>query len=216
VPFVQTDDETSGPVAAVGSSEAAFFLGSARTLAIVSTADGRIVRRLEHAHAGTIDRIAAAPDGKTLFYATAGKIWSIASSGSARPQPLRDGEGVAVDPRGDSLVIQLNEPNNVRFVRYSLTGGPEQPLSFPDVRPATSPLGANAIGPNGVILKNANYADSWAWGLALLNPATGTSQRVILPALDVQTADWTSSGKIVVFAARTGSTIWRMRPTTAH
>jgi hypothetical protein len=213
VPFVQTDEETSGPAAAVGTQEVAFRLGSARTLAIASATDGRIVRRLEHAHGAAIERIAALPDGKTLFYAAAGKIWSMASSEDAKPQAVRDGDGVAVDPRGDSLIIQINEPNNVRLVRHSLTGGPEQPLSFPGVRPATTPLAARAIGPNGVILKNANYPDSWAWGLALLDPATGKTQRVFLPLFDIQTAEWIASGRIVVFGARTSSTIWRFRPT---
>jgi hypothetical protein len=196
----------------VGKQDVAFLLGASRTLAIASAADGRIVRRLEHAHGGAIGHIAALPDGKTLFYAAAGKIWSIAASDDAKPVEMRDGESVAVDPRGDALVIQLNEPNNVRFVRHPLAGGPDQPLSFGGVRPATSPIAPNAIGPNGVILKNANYTDSWVWNLALLHPDTGKAQRVVLPLRDVQSAGWTDSGQIVVFAARTSCTIWRLRP----
>lgn len=45
-PFVQTTEETSGPVVMVGSSEVAFLLGAgpAAQLAIASAADGRIVR----------------------------------------------------------------------------------------------------------------------------------------------------------------------------
>ena len=130
-----------------------------------------------------------------------------------KPEIVRDGEGVAVDPHGDSLIIQLNENNNVRFVRFPLAGGKEQPLSFSDVRPATTPIAANAVAPNGTILKNANYSDSWVWNVALLHPDTGKSQRIILPSLDVQSAGWTPTGQIFVFAARTNSTIWRLRPT---
>ncbi len=212
--FIQTDDETSGPIAAVGTEEVAFLVGKARTLAIASVSDGRILRRLDQAHADAIVQMSGSPDGRTVFSAAAGKIWSIAASGDGKPEAVRDGDAVAADPRGDSLIIQLNEPNNVRFIRRAWPGGSEQPLSFPGVRPATTAMSGNAIGPNGVLLKNANYTDSWPWNLALLHPGTGKVQRVILPALDVQAAGWTASGRIIVFAARTSSTIWRLRPIT--
>lgn len=210
-PVIQTQDETDGPIAPAGPSGVAFLLGPTRTLAIASAADGRITHRLVNAHPGAIAQVASMPDGKTLYYAAAGKIWSIAAADDAKPVAVRDGEAVAVDPRGDALVIQLNEANNVRFVRRLIATGVEQPLSFPDVRLTTTGLSAGAIGPGGIILKNANYADSWVWNLALLDPAAGKSRRVVILSQDVQSAAWTPSGQIIVFASRTTSTIWRMR-----
>jgi len=82
----QTAIPTASPVTMVGTSEVGFILGSGSTskLAIASVADGRILRRLERAHASGIQSLAATPDGQTLYCAAAGKIWSIPSHGTPK------------------------------------------------------------------------------------------------------------------------------------
>jgi hypothetical protein len=212
-PFIQTNEETSGPIAMVGLTDVGFLLGSgsARRVAIASAADGRIVRRLEKADGPGIQALAAAPDGRTLYYAAAGKIWSIpATDGS--PTPIRDGDSVAVDPQGQYLIVQLNENDDTRLVQFPLNGAPEHLLSFEGVRFSPSLMPANAIRRDGAIVKNAAYSDSWMWATALLVPGTGKAQRITLPALDAQYVGWTGAGQIVAFAQRTNSTIWRLRP----
>jgi eukaryotic-like serine/threonine-protein kinase len=215
-PFIQTNEETSGPVTMVGPADIAFVLGSgpARRVAIASAADGRIVRRLERLEGAAIQALAASPDGKTLYYAAGGKIWSIPSVDGS-PTIVRDGDSVAVDPRGQYLIVQLNQNDDVRLVRVPLNGGQEHVLSFEGVRFSASLMPSNAIRADGAIVKSAAYSDSWAWATALLNPDTGKAQRIILPSLDTldtQYVGWTTAGQIVAFTQRTNSTIWRLRP----
>jgi hypothetical protein len=212
--FVQTTEETSGPVTMVGSSEVAFLAGSgpARKLAIASVADGRIVRRLEKADGPSIQALAASPDGQTLYYAAAGKIWAIASN-NGQPRLIREGDSVAADPRGQYLIVQLNEKDNVRLVRVAPDGGSEQSLSFPGVRLAPVLMPSNAIRADGAILMTANASDSWFWYTAVLNPGTGKAQRITLPSfLDAIYPGWTAEGKILTFGAQTHAAIWRLRP----
>src|SRR5262249_26165651 len=48
-PFIQTTEETTGPVTMIGPSQVGFLIGSGkrRQVAVASAADGRILRRLE-------------------------------------------------------------------------------------------------------------------------------------------------------------------------
>ncbi len=217
IPFVQTTEETSGPATMVGSSEVAFLTGSgpARTLAIAAAADGRITRRLDKADGPSIQALTASPDGQTLYYAAAGKIWAMASN-NGQPRLIHEGDGVAADPGGRYLIVQLNEKDNVRLVRVAAAGGPEQPLSFPGVRLAPVPMPGNAVRADGAILKTANASDTYPWYAAVLNPDTGTAQRIRLPSfLDTSYPGWTIEGKILSFGAQTHASIWRLRPATA-
>jgi Tol biopolymer transport system component len=175
-------------------------------------ADGRIVRRLEKADGPSIQALAASPDGQTLYYAAAGKIWAIASN-NGQPRLIREGDSVAADPRGQYLIVQLNEKDNVRLVRVAPDGGSEQSLSFPGVRLAPVLMPSNAIRADGAILMTANASDSWFWYTAVLNPGTGKAQRITLPSfLDAIYPGWTAEGKILTFGAQTHAAIWRLRP----
>jgi len=198
----------------IGSSEVAFLIGSGATrkLAIASLADGRIVRRLEKADGPSIQSLAASPDGQMLYYAASGKIWRIPSS-DGPPEFIRDGDSVAADPNGQYLVIQLNEKDNVRLVRVPIAGGPDQPLAFPGIRLATTPIPSNAIRGDGAIIKNFNSSDYYPWSPVVLIPETGKVQRIPMPSfLDIHYAGWTANGKIVVFGQETNSSIWRLHP----
>jgi hypothetical protein len=211
--FVQTTEETSGPITMVGSSEVAFLIGSAATrkLAIASIADGRIVRRLEKADAASILALAGSADGRTLYYAAAGKIWAIPAN-DGQPSLIREGDSVAVHPRGQYLIVQLNERENVRLVRVPLKGGAEQPLSFPDMR-LVGTLPFNAVREDGAIIKTVAFSDSYPDQPAVLIPGTGKARRIPLPSfLDIFSAGWTVDGQIVVFGQQLNDTIWRLRP----
>ena len=195
-----------------GSSEVAFLAGSggARRLAIASLVDGRIVRRLERADGPSIQALASSPDGQTLYYAAAGKIWAIPSH-DGPPKLICEGDSVAADPRGQHLIVQLNEKGTVRLIRVPRAGGPEHPLSFPGVRLAAILMPSNAVRADGAILKTASASDKWNWYVAVLNPDTGTAKRITLPSLDAQFPGWTADGKILTFNAQTHSAIWRLR-----
>ena len=129
------------------------------------------------------------------------------------PQMIREGDSAAVDPQGRYLIVQLNEKNDVRLVRVPISGGQEQPLSFPDVPLAPPLMSSNAVRSDGTIIQTASYSDSSTFTVVVLNPATGKAQRITWPFfLDTDFAGWTASGQIVAFTGKMNATIWRLRP----
>jgi len=214
VPFAQTAEETSGPAVMVGKDGLAFLIGrrGSQKLAIASAMDGRIIRRFDKIDGGAIQQLAAAPDGKTLYYAAGGKIWSASSSGAGDPLAMRDGDGVAVDRNGNYLIVQLNEQDGVRLVRLPLDGSPEQKLEFPGTRLAQIPISANAVRADGVIVK-AVAVGTWEWSAALLHPDTGKVEPITLRSgFDVHYPGWTPDGQLVIAGLLTEGTLWRFKP----
>ncbi|HET9385090.1 MAG TPA: protein kinase [Gemmatimonadales bacterium] len=210
-PFIQTTEESSGPVALAGHADVALLIGPSvtRKLAIVSQ-DGRNVRRLEKADGRSITSLAASADGKTLYYAAEGTIWAIARDGSD-PRRIQSGHSVVVDPRGN-LIVQLLERDTVRLERVPEAGGQGQALTFPDVRLALMPFTANAVRADGAIIKNISTPDSWLWSPVILFPDTGKVQRVPLPSfLDVHHVGWAPDGKVMVYGLQTHGSLWRLR-----
>jgi hypothetical protein len=214
VPFVQTNEETSSPVALVGRDEVAFIVGSGTTrqLAIASIISGQIVRRLSGVDAANVARLASSPDGRTLYFVVSGKIWSMPSAGG-EPRFIRDGDSVAVDPHGQYLVVQLNEDNGVRLVRKPFDGTPETPLNFPGVRLVQMPLAPNAVATDGTIVKVVSSSNSSFWSAAVLHPDTGKADRIVIPpGRDVWATGVAPDGGIVVSAYPVRSTLWRFKP----
>jgi eukaryotic-like serine/threonine-protein kinase len=215
IPFVQTMEESSGPVTLVSNTEVAFVIGAgtSRKIAIAAASDGRVIRRLDKIDAAAIYELAS--DGKTLYYGAAGKIWAVASNGDGQARMIRDGDGFALDPRGNSLIVQLNETDSVRLVRVPLGGGEETMLNFPGVRLAEAPIAANAIRPDGAIIKSLAVS-SWYWAPAILHPDTGKVDRISLPSLlDVHYPTWTADGRILLFGFLDEGTLWRFKPEPA-
>lgn len=87
LPFLETQEETTGPAAILSDQEIAFLIGSGaeREVAVASIRDGRIVRRLKGSRSA-IQSLVASKDGETLFYVASGVVWAL---------PAADGE-----PRG--------------------------------------------------------------------------------------------------------------------
>ena len=210
-PFVQTMEETAPPVALIGRTEAAFVIGSgsARQVAVASIANGRIVRRLSGIDGGTVTALASSPDGGTVYFVTAGKIWSIPAQGG-QAKFVREGDSLAVDPDGRYLIVQLNEADAIRLMRVPLDGQQERALSFPGVAFAYVPITPNAVRRDGTILKA--LGTSWFWELGLLHPDTGAVERLPLPQLDVHYPGWSADGQIVVSTFPIQSSLWRFTP----
>jgi len=213
-PFIQTAEETSGPVTMVGTTDVAFLIGSPAQLALASQ-DGRNLRRLEQAPGNSITSLAASPDGQTLYYAASGTIWAIGAGGS-ESRRIRAGDSVAVDPRG-SLIVQFTERDNVLLERLPFSGGEGQRLSFPDIRLAPTPFTSNAVRADGAVIKNISTSDAWPWSPVILFPDTGNVQRIPLSSfLDVHYVSWTPDGKVLVFGLQTHGSIWRLRPASGR
>ena len=214
VPFAETEDETLGPLALLGEREVAFLLGPAddRRIAVASITDGRVVRRLQGAKGATIQGLACSPDAKTLYYTAEGSVWAIPAT-DGTPRKLGAGDGVAVDPRGGDLIVQLNE-NVPRLMRLPVSGGAPQQIPFKsELRLMSRPLAPNAVGPDGRILLDVISNDSWFEVVAVLDPRSGGVQEVPLNyPVDFRTPGWTPDGRIISVAYTLHAALWRFRP----
>ncbi len=212
VPFVETTAETTGPIALLGGTQVAFRAGGKLSIAAIAT--GRITRRLEHSPDQPLDALTASPDGKRLFYVLSGNVWSLLTDDTQPPAKLHPGDGVAVDPRSQSLVIQLNEAQGSRLVRVSFDGGKADAIPFAsELRLAADRLGPHAVGMDGRILVPVASKDSWYWSPAILDPATGKVERIPLDYEgDVVPSGWTEGGKVLARGIPLKTEIWRFRP----
>jgi sugar lactone lactonase YvrE len=216
VPFVATDEETTGPLAMVGEDAFVFVAGTVptRTLALASVADGRISRRLARVNANAILGVAGSPDGTTIFYVDSGTVWSV-PAGDGEPRKIRGGNSVAVDPRGRDLLITVYEPTGARLIRMPTSGGSEQVMPFPgDLRLSPyATLSGNAIARDGRIAVRVTPIDSWFGPAVIFDPATGRVERI--PGgdqADMTSPGWANDGRLVTMAMHTRGSLWRFRP----
>jgi hypothetical protein len=214
-PLLETREETGEPTTRVGSGEVALMVGSppARALAIASPKEGRIIRRFEATEGKDIAALAASPDGESLYYVSSGTVWSIPSKGGD-PRKICAGDGMAVDPNGRDLIVNLNELEHVRLIRIPLSGGPQQEIPVrSDVSLGPYPLGPSAVNKGGKAVVETAPLDSWFFGLAVLDLATGELRRIPFSYTgDIELTGWASDGRILATAIPMRAHIWRFRP----
>ena len=215
-PFLGTAEETDGPLALLGKDRVALTIGTgaSRTVAIASIATGQLVRRLPGLNPGSV---AGSPDGKTLYYVASSAVWAV-PSGGGQPRRIRNGDGVAVDPGGRYLLVEVDDTNQVRLFRVPLSGGPEQEIAVhsPLRLAAGVHLTSNAVGADGRIVVTVAPPSSWFWPAAILDPRTGKLE--VLPpgtSYDMK-GGWSGDGHIVYYAMGLQSTLWRFRPVSAQ
>jgi hypothetical protein len=216
VPLLATNEETAEPTARIGKDdEVALIAGSRPTqmLAIASVSEGRIIHRFTATEGTRIEEVAASPDGNTLYYVSSESVWSIRSEGG-EPRRICAGDGVAVDPNGRELIVQLNEQEHVLLERVPLSGGPAQPIQGrSDLLVAPGGLGAGALNKDGKLLVTVAPKDSWFFGVATLDLTTGKLTPVPLNyTFDIALAEWASDGSILATGAPIRAHIWRFRP----
>ena len=216
VPLLETNEETASPMTRVGNDEVAFMAGSspAKSLAIASPKNGRILHRFKATEGKDVGAVAASPDGKILYYASSGKIWAVPSQGG-NPREICSGDGVAVDPNGHDLIVDLIGQGRVRLERIPLAGGPAQPIQLKSDLPLSpTALGSRAINRKGELLVSVAPKDSWFFGLAMVELSTGKITRIPLNySGDTFYPAWASDGSILVTAETMNAHIWRFRPT---
>jgi eukaryotic-like serine/threonine-protein kinase len=216
-PFVETQEETGRPMALVGNAMVAFMIGadSGRTIALASLTDRRITRRLEGSKGVDVESMVASPDGKAIYYAASGSIWTIPVD-DGQPRRLQKGDSVTIDPYRQDLIIRLTEKEGTRLVRQPIAGGPEQPIALKSDAPLAPwyPL-PNAVSSDGRILVPLASPASWFWRLGAIDPGTGRVQ--IIPfGYDADLAGaWTHDGRIIVSGVGLRSSLWRFVPDTA-
>ncbi len=219
VPFVETDEETAGPLTLVDNDRVAFVIGTgdARRIAIASIQDGRILTRIQTVNAATIRAMAISRQTSTLYYVDSGTIWAVPADKDGPPRKIHSGDGVAIAANGQSLIVQLIENQGVRWIRTHLDGSMEETIPVKgDWRFTFAPVGPSAVGRDGRIVLPISVKDSWFWVPAVFNPDTGDVQRIPLPfQADPPAPAWTSDGKIIAATFSLSSSLWRFRPTDA-
>ena len=215
-PFLNTAEETASPVTAAGPDQVAFLIGPEprRTIALASTSNGRIVRRIPF-DKGPIVSLASSPDGKVIYCGADGAIWSIPASGG-EPKKIRDGDFVAADPDGKYLVIPLTETAAARLIRIPVDGGAEQEIRFsgtlrPDLTGAVS-FGPNAIGKDGRIVMPLS-STTWHDSAGVFDPKTNRFTRIPEDQLlDYHVLGWTPDGKVIGLGLGLRGKLWKFTP----
>jgi len=213
-PFVDTTSETSAPMALVGVDRVALLMGSAPDVkvAIVSVADGRVVRLLKGVDGNAVTALAGSPDGRQVYYASAGRVWVVPSDDGA-PKMIHEGDAVAVDPLGQYVVVQVKDAQETRLLRVPLGGGPAEPIVVSsDHKLAPNPFEASAIARDGRILVRIVSPDSWYWPTGILDPRTGRIEPLAIGEGIDYTSGWTADGKILGVGSVTIPSLWRFRP----
>ncbi len=215
-PLVETELETHMPATLVGSSTIAFLLGNPpdQSIALASTLDGRIIRRLRGGTGSGVRSMAASPDGANIYYTAGGSLWSVPSvdGNSVR---LGSGDAVTVDAKRGDLLVRLDQRDGIRLVRRSLSGGPDRPVPVDSslrLVAGGGGLSPTAVHADGRILVQVTAGSSWFWPAAALDPSTGRARlmRVSYPA-DMPAPGWTPDGNVVGVAAPLRSCLWHFR-----
>jgi hypothetical protein len=206
VPLVSTNEETWGPMTAVGAGEVAFMIGSKGkpVIGLAALANGRITRQFPFDN-GFVSGMAASPDGKTIYAVAEGLVWAVPVTGEA-PRKIRSGDGVTVDTATQSLVVFVQQPGKNRLIRIPLAGGPEQEIA------GSFRLGG-AVDPGSIRngrLVSALAGPYWYWPPGIFDLATGTSERIPLDyAEDFHHMAWTPDGKVMAVAVGFRGSIWK-------
>jgi eukaryotic-like serine/threonine-protein kinase len=213
VPLLNTNEETAPPLTAAGANEVAFLIGpeSNRFIALASTANGRITQRIR-LDKGPIGSLAASPDGKTLYCAAGGTVWSVPRAGE--PRKLCAGDQVAVEPGGQNLLVKVIETPRVRLIRVPLNGAPPREIPFAGPwRLTPYPLESAGITKDGRMIAQLASLDSWYFVPGLIDLETGKTTRIAVDFLgDYLSLAWTSGGWIVAEVNEFRSSLWRFRP----
>ena len=108
-----------------------------------------------------------------MYYTASGKVLAISAS-DGKPQELRAGDFLTVDPyRGDLIVLSTDRTGS-RLVRVPLAGGAEHAIPVQgDARLAVGNLHPTAVAPDGRILVPATLRSSWFGLSGVLGPQTG-------------------------------------------
>ena len=207
--LIEGAEDTRPPVAAVGAQHAVMMMGPVASpdIAIVNTADGRLVRRF-HAPAAEIGSLDASPDGRTLYYTHGGSVWSLPAEGGT-PTKLGAGDSLTVEHDTGDLIVKLDESARIRLVRMKPTGGAvaEIPLRG-ELRLIQRALMPGSVRQGKLVLGVAS-ADSWFWHAATIDLETGavTKLTTVNPS-DFHFATWRSDGVPIGFGFGLNTSLW--------
>ena len=207
--LIEGAEDTRPPVAAVGAQHAVMMMGPAASpdIAIVNTADGRLVRRF-HAPAADIWSLDASPDGRTLYYTHDGSVWSLPAEGGT-PTKLGAGDSLTVERDTGDLIVKLDESARIRLVRMKPGGGAvaEIPVRG-ELRLIQRALMPGSVRQGQLVLGVAS-ADSWFWHVATIDLETGVVTKLTnVNPTDFHLATWRSDGVPIGFGYGLNTSLW--------
>jgi hypothetical protein len=213
-PLINTTEETAAPVAACGPHEIAFMIGPGphETVAIAEPASGRLVRTLAPGK-GPVDSISCSPDGKTIYFAARGVVWSIPSS-SGEARKIRAGDGVVADPSGSRLIVRVQESPQLHWFNVPLDGGAEREIPVDSsFLAAPLPLSPNALNADGRLLTSLLLRDAWFSPPGMIDTVTGRITRIPSENLsDYESLGWTPDGQVMALKIGLRATLWKFQP----
>lgn len=208
VNLVKTDEDTRAPFAPVGTDRVVVSIGEKRDLAVVATATGVTINRF--AVPPGVTSVGASPDGKTIYFAAAGKVSRMPVTGGAARE-IGSGDSFVVDPDSGDLIVKLDEVGTFRLVRLSPDGGQNTPVAMhsADLRMIPEGLAPGGIR-HGKLVLPVTTVDSWNWFPALLDLKTGALTRVPLKYdTDFHYLTWTADGRIVGAGLGMQAALWK-------
>ena len=217
-PLVNTTEETAAPVSVCGPREVAFMIGPDphETIGFAEPASGRLARSIAPGK-GPVDSISCSPDGKTVYFAARGVIWSIPSSGAtgAQARKVRAGDSIAMDPSGNRLIVQSQDSLQLRRFSVPLDGGPEREIPIDaSITSAPIQMSPNAMDARGRLLATLILRDSWFNSPGVIDTVTGRVTRIPSENLsDYQSIGWSPDGHIVALKIGLRATMWKFQPT---
>jgi Tol biopolymer transport system component len=196
-PLIESGENYGPPVALIGDRHVAVMTDRKGEMAIVSIADGRVTSRvpLQHDHPTSLT---ASPDGKVLYYASSGLVWSMPVTGG-KAEKVGPGDAVSADPNGRDLIVSLAEKEATRLVRMPVNGGDVKPIEIhSDIRMASPNLATRAVGPDGRIAVYAASVSQWSYLIAIIDPRSNTIAPVPVSFEgELAYPAWTPDGKLV-------------------
>jgi hypothetical protein len=156
------------------------------------------------------------PDGRTIYFAASGAIWSIPSSGG-EARKIREGGSAVADPSGRRLIVKVMDSPQMRLFSVPLDGSPESEIRLDRSIPmATSQLSTNALNQEGRLLAPLAPRDSWFNPPGVIDTATGRITRIPSDNLgDYRSLGWTQDGRVIALKNGLRATVWKFQP-AAH
>ena len=210
-PLLESGESCGPPATIAGPGRVALMTETAREVALVGVAEGRIAGRLTLQH-GPVTALAASPDGATLYYAARGSIWQAPVAGGKETE-LAAGDGVAADPEGKYLVIAAAHPFSITLSHFPLDGGAPTAIPMQAGTQIPAPvLSSGAIGRDGRIAASVASASRWFYSLGILDPRKGAVSILPVTADEVAASPmWSPDGRIIAEGRQYNFTLWRFQ-----
>ena len=210
-PFVDVDEETSGPVCLVDDRHVAFLVGpaAARQVAVASF-DGRIARRVPAPGARSPQTFVAAGDGRSVLYGAGGKLLVLDTVSGAHRELAAAGRA-AIDPTTGELVVPRVEAEGTRIERLDRDGSRVRSYGvrvdlFPE------PWSGSQLDRQGRLLLTLGPPESWWVGPGMLD--LGEERLWTIPLAfggDVFTPSWGRDGSVLAIGWEYSMNVWRFR-----